>query len=111
VKPEHLAWKRRKHTLLNEIKQLSTAPRADSTSSSSTLADVLCFQELTDYWAFFQRELAQLGYASVYVKRPSLHGTSWSGTHPLSPSLPSPLLTVDHTTRHDQRHDTTHVCA
>jgi len=100
VKPEHLAWKRRKHTLLNEIKQLSTAPRAGSSSSSSTssLADVLCFQELTDYWAFFQRELAQLGYASVYVKRPSLHGTSWSGTHPLSPSLPIPPLPADRTT-------------
>jgi hypothetical protein len=95
VKPEHLAWKRRKHTLLNEIKQLSTAPRADSTSpspspsSTSSLADVLCFQELTDYWAFFQRELAQLGYASVYVKRPSLHGTSWSGTPLHSPSSSS----------------------
>ncbi len=103
MKPEHLAWKRRKHTLLNEIKQLSTAPRADSTSSpssssTSSLADVLCFQELTDYWAFFQRELAQLGYASVYVKRPSLHGTSWSGTHVLSPYIPSPLLPVDRTT-------------
>jgi exonuclease III len=66
---------------LNEIKQLVAAPSSSSSSpsSSSSLADVLCFQELTDYWEFFKHELERLGYASVYVKRPSLHGTSWSG--------------------------------
>jgi mRNA deadenylase 3'-5' endonuclease subunit Ccr4 len=40
----------------------------------------LCFQELTDYWTYFEAELSALGYASLYVKRPSLHTSAWSGT-------------------------------
>jgi mRNA deadenylase 3'-5' endonuclease subunit Ccr4 len=79
VKPENLAWKRRKHTLLDEIKQLALP---SSSSPPTRPVDVLCVQELTDYWEFFKDELGQLGYASVYVKRPSIHGTSWSGPIP-----------------------------
>jgi len=80
VKPEFLAWKQRKHTLLNEIRHLVAAPTLGrSPLSSQPELDVLCCQELTNYWECFAAEMRQLGYASVYVKRPSLHATSWSG--------------------------------
>ncbi len=90
VKPELLDWQRRRQTLLTEIKQLSieTPPPPLQTSlaveqpllpKEPKLPDLLCLEELSNYWDFFKPELGSLGYDSVYVKRPSVHGTSWSG--------------------------------
>jgi len=43
------------------------------------LPKILCLEELDYYWTFFQKELGNLGYDSVYHKRPSVHVSSWSG--------------------------------
>ena len=42
-------------------------------------ADIICLQELTDYWTFFKYEFLKRGYDSVYVKRPSVNVSNWSG--------------------------------
>jgi len=65
VKPEYLDWSYRREVLLRQIKELKS--------------DILCFEELDNYWTYFRKTLEGLGYDSVYVKRPSIHSSSWSG--------------------------------
>uniref|UniRef100_A0AAV1UJ85 Endonuclease/exonuclease/phosphatase domain-containing protein n=1 Tax=Peronospora matthiolae TaxID=2874970 RepID=A0AAV1UJ85_9STRA len=60
-----LNWENRKMALLRQLDTLD--------------ADVLCLEELSDYWTFFKPELQDRGYESVYVKRPSIHVSNWSG--------------------------------
>ncbi|CEG36739.1 Glucose-repressible alcohol dehydrogenase transcriptional effector CCR4 and related proteins [Plasmopara halstedii] len=60
-----LNWENRKMTLLRQLDALD--------------ADVLCLEELSDYWTFFKPELQHRGYDSVYLKRPSIHVSNWSG--------------------------------
>eukprot|EP00644_Phytophthora_capsici_P000950 jgi/Phyca11/551623/estExt2_Genewise1Plus.C_PHYCAscaffold_430066 len=60
-----LNWENRKMALLRQLDALD--------------ADVLCLEELSDYWTFFKPELQDRGYESVYVKRPSIHVSNWSG--------------------------------
>ncbi|KAI9922567.1 hypothetical protein PsorP6_000090 [Peronosclerospora sorghi] len=60
-----LNWENRKVALLRQLDALD--------------ADVLCLEELSDYWTFFKPELQYRGYESVYVKRPSIHVSNWSG--------------------------------
>lgn len=42
-------------------------------------ADVVCLEELTDYWTYFKPEMQSRGYDSVFVKRPSVNPSTWSG--------------------------------
>jgi CCR4-NOT transcription complex subunit 6 len=42
-------------------------------------ADIVCLEELDNYWTFFQPELQNANYKSVYAPRPSLKASSWSG--------------------------------
>ncbi|KAH7492067.1 hypothetical protein PRIC1_002459 [Phytophthora ramorum] len=60
-----LNWENRKMALLRQLEALD--------------ADVLCLEELSDYWTFFKPQLQDRGYESVYVKRPSIHVSNWSG--------------------------------
>ncbi|CAI5705276.1 unnamed protein product [Peronospora effusa] len=60
-----LNWENRKLALLRQLDALD--------------ADVVCLEELSDYWTFFKPELQDRGYESVYVKRPSIHVSNWSG--------------------------------
>ncbi|CAH0514204.1 unnamed protein product [Peronospora belbahrii] len=60
-----LNWENRKMALLRQLDALD--------------ADVVCLEELSDYWTFFKPELQDRGYESVYVKRPSIHVSNWSG--------------------------------
>ncbi|TMW66426.1 hypothetical protein Poli38472_004191 [Pythium oligandrum] len=60
-----LNWDYRKTTLLRQLDELD--------------ADVVCLEELSDYWTFFKPELHERGYDSVYIKRPSIHVSNWSG--------------------------------
>ncbi|KAF1316910.1 Glucose-repressible alcohol dehydrogenase, partial [Globisporangium splendens] len=72
-----LNWENRKMVLLRQLEELD--------------ADVVCLEELSDYWtyagimvlavrvAFFKPELSDRGYDSVFVKRPSIHVSNWSG--------------------------------
>nr|CCA20442.1 conserved hypothetical protein [Albugo laibachii Nc14] len=60
-----LTWDNRKQILLRQLEGLD--------------ADILCLEELSDYWTFFKSELGERGYDSVYVKRPSIHVSNWSG--------------------------------
>ncbi|RLN20330.1 hypothetical protein BBO99_00001508 [Phytophthora kernoviae] len=60
-----LNWENRKVALLRQLEALD--------------ADVLCLEELSDYWTFFKPEMQDRGYESVYVKRPSIHVSNWSG--------------------------------
>ncbi|KAJ0402637.1 hypothetical protein P43SY_007502 [Pythium insidiosum] len=65
VMDSSLNWENRKRTLLRQLEELD--------------ADVVCLEELSDYWTFFKPELHELGYDSVYIKRPSIHISNWSG--------------------------------
>lgn len=60
-----LDWNVRKVRLVEQLELLES--------------DVLCLEELTDYWTFFRSELCERGYDSVYVQRPSLNPSNWSG--------------------------------
>ncbi|DBA04628.1 TPA: hypothetical protein N0F65_012211 [Lagenidium giganteum] len=60
-----LNWENRKMTLLRQLEALD--------------ADIVCLEELSDYWTFFKPELSERGYDSVFVKRPSLNVSNWSG--------------------------------
>lgn len=44
-------------------------------------ADIICCQELNDFWTFFRPVMAQFGYDGVYVQRPSSSSNKggWSG--------------------------------
>ncbi|TDH73226.1 hypothetical protein CCR75_007941 [Bremia lactucae] len=65
VLDSNLNWDYRRTVLLRQLDKLD--------------ADVLCLEELSDYWTFFKNELQERGYDSVYVKRPSIHISNWSG--------------------------------
>ncbi|RHZ01718.1 hypothetical protein DYB37_004809 [Aphanomyces astaci] len=65
VQPPLLDWAIRKEILVRQLASLQ--------------ADVLCLEELSDYWTFFRPTFLALGYDSVYVKRPSGHVSEWSG--------------------------------
>ena len=92
AKPHLLDWSYRRQAIIDKIKEMMTpSPTAASASSSSASASAssaglgslptfLCFQELTDYWTYFEPQLSALGYKSIYIKRPSLHMSNWSGT-------------------------------
>ena len=100
AKPHLLHWPHRRAAIVDKIKAMLTPstsststptspPPPSSTSSSpspapppspDSLPTFLCFQELTDYWTYFEPQLSALGYSSIYVKRPSLHVSNWSGT-------------------------------
>lgn len=60
-----LRWDDRKKILMRQLDQLD--------------ADIVCLQELTDYWTFFKYEFLARGYDSVFVKRPSVNISNWSG--------------------------------
>jgi CCR4-NOT transcription complex subunit 6 len=79
VEPAFLEWERRRETLLAEIQQLTVPGTSDSTSPIDTMPDFLCMEELSNYWDFFSHKLRELGYESVYLKRPSIHASTWSG--------------------------------
>eukprot|EP00128_Syssomonas_multiformis_P001305 Colp12_sorted_trinity150504_noHs@25422 len=79
-------WNVRKHTIMNEVKNLIYPPASvetspleatTSTQAPTTLSaqspDILCMEELDNYWSFFKPEFEKLGYDSVYAKRPSIH--------------------------------------
>jgi len=72
VKKERLQWSNRKQVLMKNIEDLLIDGRR---------ADILCLEELSNYWEFFKDELAKppFLYNSVYVKRPAITKTSWSG--------------------------------
>ncbi|ETW05713.1 hypothetical protein H310_03421 [Aphanomyces invadans] len=65
VQPTVLEWTTRKEILVRQLTSLQ--------------ADVLCLEELSDYWTYFRPTFLELGYDSVYVKRPSGHVSEWSG--------------------------------
>jgi len=83
--PEHfphareccLDWHKRREVLLSNIHNLR--------DHEGNHVDILCMEELTDYWEFFKDSLAgsPMEMNSVYVKRPSVHRSSWSGVHKL----------------------------
>eukprot|EP01135_Chromosphaera_perkinsii_P006851 Nk52_evm6s621 gene=Nk52_evmTU6s621 len=74
--PHNLAWEVRRHTLMNEMKACTTLVEKDSGRS---LPDVFCLEELDNYWLFFKDEMQKIGYDSVYMERPSVHVSSWTG--------------------------------
>ncbi len=45
--------------------------------------DVFCLEELNDYWGFFGERFRNSGFASVYLRRPSINAPpeSWSGKY------------------------------
>lgn len=65
VMPEKLEWSHRRQVLMSQLDALN--------------ADIVCLQELSDYWTFFREEMHMRGYESVYVKRPSINVSTWSG--------------------------------
>ena len=82
AKPHLLDWTYRRQAIIDKVRTLlspaSTSSSAASAAGSGELPTFLCFQELTDYWTWFEPALCALGYASLYVKRPSLHVSNWS---------------------------------
>ena len=98
AKPHLLDWSYRRQAIINKIKEMMTPyPPTTTTSTTPTtqhplpasppqpstvasLPTFLCFQELTDYWTYFEPQLSALGYKGIYIKRPSLHMSNWSGT-------------------------------
>ena len=80
AKPHLLDWSYRRQAIINKIKEMMAPASPSSASSVSSLPTFLCFQELTDYWTYFEPQLAALGYKAIYIKRPSLHMSNWSGT-------------------------------
>eukprot|EP00735_Rhodelphis_limneticus_P004450 TRINITY_DN16035_c0_g1::TRINITY_DN16035_c0_g1_i1::g.13814::m.13814 TRINITY_DN16035_c0_g1::TRINITY_DN16035_c0_g1_i1::g.13814 ORF type:complete len:439 (-),score=42.81,sp/A8MS41/CCR4D_ARATH/26.71/1e-27,Exo_endo_phos/PF03372.18/5.6e-18 TRINITY_DN16035_c0_g1_i1:438-1676(-) len=65
VDPSRLEWSARRELIVSQI--LAVDP------------DVFCLQELNDYEEFFRDRFPAAGYASIYIKRPSLHHSPWSG--------------------------------
>lgn len=67
VQPKWLHWPRRKQRIVGTLLALN--------------ADILCCQEMNDFWTFFRPALAEHGYDSVYVQRPSssTDASGWSG--------------------------------
>eukprot|EP00124_Ichthyophonus_hoferi_P005022 Ihof_evm4s643 gene=Ihof_evmTU4s643 len=65
--PEFLNWPGRRQRILTEITHHNP--------------DILCLEELTDYWTFFRTKLrsSSVVYDSAYVQRPSLHTGSRAG--------------------------------
>ena len=80
AKPHLLDWSYRRQAILHKIKEMMNPSAAASSTSPAGLPTFLCFQELTDYWTYFEPELSALGYKCIYIKRPSLHMSNWSGT-------------------------------
>ena len=98
AKPHLLDWSHRRQAILDRIRGIvplltptqgsSPEPIAPVPSNSPTsapkstpaLPTFLCFQELTDFYTWFEPQLRALGYHCLYVKRPSLHMSNWSGT-------------------------------
>lgn len=71
------------HTIQSDIVCLEVWSYLPSVATTSLYIDCsfLSFhvKELDHYWTFFKYEMEKEGYDSVYIKRPSLHHTSWSG--------------------------------
>ena len=89
AKPHLLDWSYRRQAIVSKIKEMmspssttaaSSASPASHTSSAGAMPTFLCFQELTDFWTYFEPQLSSLGYKAIYIKRPSLHMSNWSGT-------------------------------
>lgn len=91
VRPRHLSWRKRRQVLLRQIRALDAdvlclqvccavpcraAPRREICALAHTT--IFCaLQELDNYWTFFRQRLADDGYDSVYLPRPS-HTPAWS---------------------------------
>lgn len=73
VKTDNLEWYKRRERLLQNIENLTTV--------DGNHIDILCMEELCEYWEFFKDTLGsdRFGFNSVYLKRPSITVSSWSG--------------------------------
>jgi CCR4-NOT transcription complex subunit 6 len=70
VNEENLKFeKNRKNILIKEIKS----------NIELMETNIICLQELSNYWTFFKKELHKIGFDSVYLKRPNCHVSNWSG--------------------------------
>ena len=78
VQLDHLNWGTRYHTIINEIKELKVLSVGND---KPELVDILAMVELSNYWESFKDDLEAEGYNSVFLKRPSITASSWSGVN------------------------------
>lgn len=76
VKPNVLDWTTRQGTLLKEMEELKVPSGVEGKFEP---VDVIALVELSNYWELFKDRLEARGYNSVFLKRPSITATSWSG--------------------------------
>ena len=64
VKKQYLDWQFRRELIAKNATQYKS--------------DIICLQELDNYWEYFRKQFDNFGYESVFVARPSIQQTSWS---------------------------------
>ena len=64
VKKQFLDWNVRRELIVKNATQCKS--------------DIICLQELDNYWEYFRPQFDSLNYDSVFVGRPSIQKTSWS---------------------------------